>query len=82
MTTLTITSKGQVTLRKDVMKHLGVGPGQKVVVDMLSDGRIMVKAESTGKISDAFNLLKTKGAPTLSIEEMNALAAGGWAGKR
>jgi len=82
MTTLTITSKGQVTLRKDVMKHLGVGPGQKVVVDMLSDGCIIVKAESTGRISDAFNLLKTKSSQTLSIEQINAVAASGWAGKR
>ncbi len=82
MTTLTITSKGQVTLRKDVMKHLGVGPGQKVVVDKLSDGCVILKAESTGSISEVFNLLKRKESPSLSIEQINAVAASGWAGKR
>jgi hypothetical protein len=41
-----------------------------------------VKAESTGRISDAFNLLKTKSSPTLSVEQINAVAASGWAGKK
>ena len=65
---LTITSKGQITLRKDVLNHLGVSPGEKVVVDKLPDGRIEIKAvRPTGKISEVFNLLKKKDGPTLSI---------------
>ena len=83
MSTLTITAKGQVTLRKDILQHLGVHPGEKVTVDKLPDGRIEVKAaRPTGKISDAFDFLKKKGGPSLSIEEMNEIAAEGWAGKR
>jgi AbrB family looped-hinge helix DNA binding protein len=83
MSTLTITSKGQVTLRKDLLEHLGVRPGEKVIVDKLPDGRIEVKAaRPTGKISDVFNFLKRKGGPSLSIEQINDLAAKGWAGKR
>ena len=83
MSTLTITAKGQVTLRKDILKHLGVQPGEKVAVDKLPDGRIEVKAaRPTGKISDAFGFLKRKGGPSLSIEEINKIAARGWAGKR
>jgi hypothetical protein len=30
MSTLTVTAKGQVTLRKDVLEHLGVHPGEKI----------------------------------------------------
>ena len=30
MSTLTVTAKGQVTLRKDLLKHLGVHPGEKL----------------------------------------------------
>jgi hypothetical protein len=30
MSTLTVTSKGQVTLRKDVLDHLGVQPGLSI----------------------------------------------------
>jgi AbrB family looped-hinge helix DNA binding protein len=83
MTTLTVTAKGQVTLRKDLLKHLGVHPGEKITVDKLPDGRIEVKAaRPAGKISDAFNFLKKKGGPSLSIEEMNTIASRGWAGKR
>ena len=83
MSTLTVTAKGQVTLRKDLLKHLGVNPGEKITVDKLPDGRIEVKAaRSRGKISDAFGFLKRKNGPSLSIGEMNEIAARGWAGKR
>ncbi|SHK36511.1 transcriptional regulator, AbrB family [Bradyrhizobium lablabi] len=83
MITLTVTAKGQVTLRKDILRHLGVQPGEKIAVDKLPDGRVEVKAaRPTGNISDAFNFLKRKGGPSLSIEEMNKIAARGWAGKR
>lgn len=83
MPTLTITSKGQVTFRKDVLEHLGVHPGEKVIVDKLPDGRIQVKAaERSGKISDLFNLLKKESGPSLSIEEINQAIARGWFGKR
>ena len=44
MSTLTVTAKGQVTLRKDVLEHLGVHPGEKITVNKLPDGRIEVKA--------------------------------------
>lgn len=83
MSTLTVTAKGQVTLRKALLKHLGVEPGDKIAVTMLSDGRIEAKAaRPAGKISDAFDFLKREGGPSLSIEEMKKLAARGWAGKR
>ena len=82
MGTLTVTSKGQVTLRRDILKHLGVHPGEKVTVDKLPDGRIEVRAERpAGNISDAFNFLKRAKGPSLSIEQMNKIAARGWAGK-
>jgi AbrB family looped-hinge helix DNA binding protein len=83
MSTLTVTAKGQVTLRKDLLEHLGVHPGQKIAVEKLPDGRIEVKAaRRSGKISDAFDYLKRKGGPSLSIEEINKITADGWAGKR
>ena len=64
MGTLTVTAKGQVTLRKDILKHLGVQPGEKLIVDKLPDGRVEVKAaHPTGKISDVFGLLKEKERP-------------------
>ena len=83
MSTLTVTAKGQVTLRKDVLEHLGVHAGEKITVEKLPNGRVEVRAaRPTGKISDAFGLLKRAEGPSLSIEEMNEIAARGWAGKR
>jgi bifunctional DNA-binding transcriptional regulator/antitoxin component of YhaV-PrlF toxin-antitoxin module len=83
MSTLTVTAKGQVTFRRDLLAHLGVRPGEKISVDKLPDGRIEVRAAPpAGVISDVFDVLRRKGGPSLSIEEMNEIAAGGWAGKR
>jgi bifunctional DNA-binding transcriptional regulator/antitoxin component of YhaV-PrlF toxin-antitoxin module len=81
MSTLTVTGKGQVTLRKDVLQHLGVQPGEKITVDKLPDGRVEVRAaRRKGKISDVFGMLKREGQPILTIEEINEAAARGWAG--
>ena len=83
MATLTVTSKGQVTLRRDLLNHLGVQPGEQITMDKLPDGRIEVKAaRQTGRISDVFDLLKRENRRSLSIEEINKVAARGWAGKR
>jgi AbrB family looped-hinge helix DNA binding protein len=83
MSTLTVTAKGQVTLRKDVLEHLGVQPGEKVSVEKLPDGRVEVKAVGAiGKISDAFGSLKAKRkGRSLSIAEMNKIIVRSWAGK-
>jgi AbrB family looped-hinge helix DNA binding protein len=83
MSTLTVTAKGQVTLRKDLLEHLGVHPGEKITVNKLPDGRIEVKAAlPAGKISDVFDFLKRENGPSLSIEDMNEIAARDWAGRR
>lgn len=84
MSTLTVTAKGQVTLRKDLLEHLGVHPGEKITVNKLPDGRIEVTAaRPTGKIADVFGSLATKRkGKSLSVEGMNEIIARGWAGKR
>jgi bifunctional DNA-binding transcriptional regulator/antitoxin component of YhaV-PrlF toxin-antitoxin module len=79
MTTLTITAKGQVTFKRDLLKHLGVEPGEKVVADKLPDGRIVVRAVPvSGSVSDFIGCLSQKRGPKLSIEEMNEIARRGW----
>lgn len=83
MGTLTVTVKGQVTLRKDILKHLGVQPGEKIAVEKLPDGRVEVRAQRTaGNIADAFNFLKRKKGASLTIRQINEIAARGWAGKK
>jgi len=81
-TTLTVTAKGQVTLRKELLRHLGVATGQKVEVDMLPNGRIEMRAKPTGSIEGFFGSLERPGTKPLTIEEINEIIADGWAGIR
>lgn len=83
MTQLTVTAKGQVTLRKDLLQHLGLKPGDKLDVALMPDGRAEIRAARPQGPVDAFiGLLAGKAKRTLSIEEMNEIAAQGWAGLR
>ena len=83
MTILTVTERGQVTFRKDVLQHLGIKPGEKIELDLLPDGRGVLKAaRSAGTINDFIGLFAGKTNKILSIEEMNEITATGWAGKK
>lgn len=76
MSTLTVTAKGQITLRRDLLQHLGIRPGSTVSVHMLPDHSIRIEAaKPKSKISDVFGLLKRDGQPPVSIEDMNAAIA-------
>lgn len=80
MTTLSVTARGQVTFRKDVLKHLGIRPGDKIRLDLLPDGKAELKAgEPEGSWDDLRNFFagKTTGA-RFTIEEINdAIAEAG-----
>jgi len=81
MSTLTVTSRGQVTFRKKVMEHLGVKPGGKIELDLLPDGRGVIKAaRPSGRIEDFFGVLAGQTKKVATIEEINQAAADGWAG--
>jgi AbrB family looped-hinge helix DNA binding protein len=82
MTELTVTSKGQISLKKDVLQHLGVHPGERIDVRKLPNGRIEIQAvRPKGDISAVFGMLKREGQRIISIEEMNEIIAKGWAGE-
>ncbi|BBK37034.1 hypothetical protein STAQ_21120 [Allostella sp. ATCC 35155] len=83
MATLTITAKGQVTLRRSLMRHLGVKPGDKVEIDTLPDGRIALgPARRSRDILDLYGALAAPGVQPLSLDELDALIAEGWSGRR
>ncbi|MBI5791642.1 MAG: AbrB/MazE/SpoVT family DNA-binding domain-containing protein [Rhodocyclales bacterium] len=83
MTTLTVTSRGQVTLRKEVLQHLGIKPGDKIELDLLPGGRGMLKvARPAGAIDNFVGLLAGRSKKVATIEEISAAAAKGWAGKK
>jgi bifunctional DNA-binding transcriptional regulator/antitoxin component of YhaV-PrlF toxin-antitoxin module len=83
MTQLTVTTRGQVTFRKDILQHLGIRPGEKIELDLLPDGRGLIKAaRPTGTMADFVGLLANKTHKVATIEEINEAAAQGWADKK
>jgi AbrB family looped-hinge helix DNA binding protein len=82
MTTLTVTARGQVTFRKDVLQHLGIRPGEKIELIKLPDGRVALQAaRPAGTIDSFLGLLAGKSTKIATIDEINDAAAAGWAGQ-
>lgn len=77
MTTLTVTARGQVTLRRDILQHLGVAPGDRIDVDLLPNAQAELRAaKRKGSVADLRGLLKRKtNGRRLSIEEIDAAIA-------
>ena len=82
MTTLTVTARGQVTFRKEVLQHLGIGPGQKIELDLLPDGRGLLRAARPAGTIDGFvGLLAGRTKKVANIEEISEATSQAWAGK-
>jgi AbrB family looped-hinge helix DNA binding protein len=79
MPSSTITSKGQLTVPKEIREHLGLKPGDRI--DFVKDrsGRVTLKATDTD-IRSLRGILKSKRKQPLSVEEMNEVIARGYAG--
>jgi bifunctional DNA-binding transcriptional regulator/antitoxin component of YhaV-PrlF toxin-antitoxin module len=68
---LTVTAKGQVTLRKSVLAHLGVKPGEKISVSLMSGGRLaLVSAVAAHDIRQLRGALRRKGRRPVTLKEM------------
>jgi len=82
LTKLTVTGRGQVTFRKDVLQHLGIQKGGKIELNKLPDGRVSLRAaRPAGKIDDFVGLLAGRTSKVATLEEIAAAAAAGWAGQ-
>jgi antitoxin PrlF len=83
MSTLTVTERGQVTIRKDVLKHLGIKPGDKIELDLLPDGKAVLRAaQRKGTIDDFINLFAGQSYPYISDEDLKKAIERAWAGER
>ncbi len=80
--TLKVTAKGQVTFRKKVLEHLGVGPGGALEVELLPSGRVEVRAMQKAGIEGFIGCLRSPLGEAPSIEDMNRAISAGWAGRR
>jgi hypothetical protein len=83
MTALIVTAKGQLTLKRDFLQHLGVKPGEQVDLEKLPGGELRLRAARPAGSIDAFlGLLAGKTEKVATIEEINDAAAVGWAGEK
>ncbi|WP_442579059.1 AbrB/MazE/SpoVT family DNA-binding domain-containing protein [Mesorhizobium sp. ASY16-5R] len=82
MAIATITAKGQITLRKEVLRTLGVKPGDKVSVEITPTGKVELGAlRKKQGLNAFFGSLHRPGEPTKSLEEINEIVRKGWAGE-
>jgi antitoxin PrlF len=83
MASLAVTMKGQVTLKRELLQHLGIKPGERVDFDKLPGGELRVRAaRPTGSINGFLGLLAGKTKKIATIEEISNAAATGWAGDK
>ena len=70
-------------MKQELLRHLNVTPGQKVQVNMLPDGRLVVgAAPKTGSIAKFSGCLAKEGTPRLTIAQIKRITEDAWAGKR
>ncbi len=69
MSTATITSKGQVTIPKNIRDELHLSSGDKL--DFVIDNGVMKVLPMCRKSSEVIGMLSKKGRKRLSVEEMN-----------
>ncbi|AXI83474.1 AbrB/MazE/SpoVT family DNA-binding domain-containing protein [Xylella taiwanensis] len=82
MASLAVTAKGQITLKRDLLQHLGIKPGERIDFEKLPGGELRAKAaRPTGTIDDFIGRHAGKVKKPMTIEEMNQIAAAGWTGE-
>ena len=66
-----------------MLQHLGIKPGEKIELDLLPDGRgVLRAARPTGSISSSIGQLAGRTRNVAAVEEINDAAARGWAGTK
>ncbi|MDR1265562.1 MAG: AbrB/MazE/SpoVT family DNA-binding domain-containing protein [Propionibacteriaceae bacterium] len=82
MTRLTITAKGQVTLKKAILERLGAGPGDQVEAFVAADGSVVLSpVRPAASLADAAGMLARHVTRPVGVEELNQAIADGWAGR-
>ncbi|HVR10135.1 MAG TPA: AbrB/MazE/SpoVT family DNA-binding domain-containing protein [Thermoanaerobaculia bacterium] len=70
MPTATLTSKGQITVPKEVRSHLGVVPGDRLDFTIGTDGSVRVLSLSR-PVRELIGLLRRPGRKTVSLEAID-----------
>jgi AbrB family looped-hinge helix DNA binding protein len=70
MSETTLTSKGQMTLPKDIRDRLGLQPGQRLTVTLMQDGTVQLRVKDRS-ILDLAGRLRREGQPTVDVGDLS-----------
>ncbi|HET6315570.1 MAG TPA: AbrB/MazE/SpoVT family DNA-binding domain-containing protein [Chloroflexota bacterium] len=70
----TMTTKGQVTVPREIRDRLGLKSGDKMAFTMLSDGTVVMRPK-TRRLAELAGSLTRPGQPKVAIEDMNPFKA-------
>jgi antitoxin PrlF len=70
----TMTTKGQVTVPREIRDRLGLKSGDKMAFTMLSDGTVVMRPK-TRRLADLAGSLTRPGQPKVAVEDMNPFKA-------
>ena len=65
-----LTTKGRVTLPREIRDCLGLKPGDKLTFTMLSDGTVVVRSK-TRRLIELAGSLTRPGQPKVSVAQMS-----------
>lgn len=70
MNATTLTSKGQVTVPREIRDRLGLKSGDKMVFTMLSDGTVIMRPKRR-RLAELAGSLTRPDQPEVAIEDMD-----------
>lgn len=70
----TMTTKGQVTVPREIRDRLGLKSGDKMAFTMLSDGTVVMRPK-TRRLAELAGSLTRPGQPKVAVEDMNPFKA-------
>lgn len=72
----TVTSKGQVTIPKDIRSAFGIEAGSAVAFSVAADGRIVVEKIPDRSFAASIDRIRGIAGPGMSTDEVMALTRG------
>ena len=66
---VTLTSRGRVTLPKELRASLGLEPGAKLTFSQLADGTVLMRVKHQ-RLSDLAGILSRQNQPSIAIADM------------
>jgi AbrB family looped-hinge helix DNA binding protein len=76
----TLTSRGRLTIPKEIRQYLNLQPGQRVAIQIVPDGRVNLRPLGRD-VRELKGILRSRRRRPVSVEAMNEACAQGFAGR-